>query len=128
MSPTTINIRLIINNESNWKNHHEQQLFRRLDLILIITELFFIIHLFMGYLAGSQVKIDAAKLFLGGEYTLSFWGMVVFVGLIFPAILEILEMRGKKIHPAIPALCVLIGGLAFRLIIVEAGQVTRYLY
>ncbi len=110
------------------KNHKEQQLFRRLDLILITTEFFFIIHLFMGYLAGSQVKIDAANLFLGGDYTLSFWGIVVFVGLIFPAFLEILELRGKKIPPAIPALCVLIGGLAFRLIMIDAGQVTRYLY
>jgi protein NrfD len=110
------------------KNHQEQQLFRKVDLILIATELFFIIHLFMGYLAGSQVKIDAAHLFLGGEYTLSFWGIVVFLGLILPAFLEMLELRGKKIHPAIPALCVLIGGLVFRMIMVDAGQITRYLY
>lgn len=110
------------------KNEAEQQLFRKIDLILIAIELFFIIHLFMGFLAGSQVKIEAAKLFLGGQFTASFWTFVVVIGLIFPAILEILEIRGKKIPVSIPAICILLGGLVFRLIMVEAGQLTRFLY
>lgn len=110
------------------KNKEEQALFRRIDLLLIVIELFFIIHLFMGFLAGSQVNIEAAKLFLGGEFTAPFWIFVVLIGLIFPAILEILEMRGKKIPVSIPAICILIGGLIFRIIMVEAGQITRYLY
>jgi protein NrfD len=110
------------------KNEVEQSLFRRLDLLLIVIELFFIIHLFMGFLAGSEVKIEAAKLFLGGQFTVSFWVFVVFIGLVVPAVLEILEMRGKKIPVSIPALCILFGGLMFRLIMVEAGQITRYLY
>jgi formate-dependent nitrite reductase membrane component NrfD len=110
------------------KNEAEQSLFRRLDLLLIVIELFFIIHLFMGFLAGSEVNIEAAKLFLGGQFTVSFWVFVVFIGLVLPAILEILEMRGKKIPVSIPALCILFGGLVFRLIMVEAGQITRYLY
>ena len=110
------------------KNEEEQALFRRIDLLLIVIELFFIIHLFMGFLAGSQVKIEAAKLFLGGAYTAPFWVFVVLIGLVFPAILEILEMRGKKIPVSIPAICVLVGGLIFRIIMVEAGQITRFLY
>jgi protein NrfD len=110
------------------KNHEEQNLFRRLDLLLIAIELFLIVHLFMGFLAGSQVKIEAARLFLGGQFTVSFWVFVVGIGLIFPAILEIMELRGKKIPVSVPALCILIGGFIFRLIMVEAGQVTRYLY
>lgn len=110
------------------KNEQEQALFRRIDLLLITIELFFIVHLFMGFLAGSQVNIEAANLFLGGEFTAPFWIFVVIVGLVFPAILEILEMRGKKIPVSIPAICILIGGLIFRIIMVEAGQITRYLY
>ena len=110
------------------KNEQEQALFRRIDLLLIVIELFFIIHLFMGFLAGSQVKIEAAKLFLGGEFTAPFWIFVVIIGLVFPAILEILEMRGRKIPVSIPAICILIGGLIFRIIMVEAGQITRFLY
>lgn len=110
------------------KNEAEQQLFRKLDLLLIAIELFFIVHLFMGFLAGSQVNIEAANLFLGGRFTASFWVFVVAIGLIFPAALEILEIAGKKIPVAIPALCILLGGFIFRLIMVEAGQITRFLY
>jgi len=110
------------------KDHEERKLFSKIDLLLISIELFFIIHLFMGFLAGPEVQIEAAELFLGGEFTVQFWVFVVLLGLVFPAILEILELRGKKIPVAIPAICILIGGLIFRMIMVDAGQITRYLY
>ncbi|MCB0588885.1 MAG: polysulfide reductase NrfD [Phaeodactylibacter sp.] len=106
----------------------ERQFFTRIDLILIAIELFFIIHLFMGFLAGPEVQLEAAELFLNGPFTLPFWGLVVGLGLILPAILEMLELRGWKIPAALPALLILIGGLLFRIIIVEAGEITRYLY
>ncbi len=110
------------------KDHAERMLFSKIDLILIGVELFFIIHLFMGFLASTEVQINAAYLFLGGEFTVSFWVFVILLGLIFPAILEILELRGFKVPVAIPAGLIIFGGLMFRLIMVEAGQVTRYLY
>ena len=110
------------------KDHAERMLFSKIDLILIGVELFFIIHLFMGFLASTEVQINAAYLFLGGEFTVSFWVFVILMGLIFPAILEILELRGFKVPVAIPAGLIIFGGLMFRLIMVEAGQVTRYLY
>ncbi|MCO6477169.1 MAG: polysulfide reductase NrfD [Phaeodactylibacter sp.] len=110
------------------RKHAERQLFTKIDIILIAIELFFIVHLFMGFLAGPEVQLEAADLFLNGKFTLPFWGLVVFMGLILPALLEILELRGWKIPAAIPALLILIGGLIFRIIIVEAGEVTRYLY
>ena len=110
------------------KTSHERNTFRKIDLLLITIELFFIIHLFMGFLAGPQVQQEAAQLFLGGDYTVSFWIFVVFLGLIFPGILEIMEIRGYKIPVALPAALILIGGLVFRIIMVNAGQLTRYLY
>ncbi len=110
------------------KETHERKLFARIDLMLIAIEMFFIIHLFMGFLAGPEVQQDAAALFLGGRYTLAFWGLVVGAGLVLPAVLEMLKLRGMKIPVAIPALLILLGGLIFRLIIVEAGEATRYLY
>lgn len=109
-------------------SHAEKRLFGKIDLLLIAIELFFIIHLFMGFLASTEVQIESAQLFLGGPYTLPFWGIVVGLGLILPAILEILELRGAKIPSYIPALLILIGGLVFRFIMVDAGQLTRYLY
>lgn len=110
------------------KDHLERRVMSMIDLVLIIVELFFIIHLFMGFLASTAVQIEAAELFLGGQFTVSFWVFVVILGLIVPAILEALELMGKKIPVAIPALLILFGGLMFRIIMVEAGQITRYFY
>ncbi len=110
------------------KSHFERSVLTKIDIVLIGVELFLIIHLFMGFLAGSAVKIETAELFLGGAFTTSFWGFVVILGLIIPAILEILELRGFKIPIWIPSLLVLLGGLIFRFIMVEAGQITRFLY
>jgi formate-dependent nitrite reductase membrane component NrfD len=110
------------------KDHKERKIMGRIDILLIIIELFFIIHLFMGFLAGSEVQINAANLFLGGKFTAPFFGFVVILGLIFPGVLEILELKGFKVPIVVPAILILIGGLIFRFLMVEAGQLTRYLY
>ncbi len=110
------------------KDKMERHLISKVDVLLIGIELFLIIHLFMGFLAGPEVQIEAAKLFLGGKFTVIFWVVVVGLGVILPGILEILELRGKKIPIYIPALLILIGGLVFRYVIVEAGQLTGYIH
>ncbi len=110
------------------KDHKERKIMGRLDILLIIIELFFIIHLFMGFKAGSEAQINAANLFLGGSFTAPFFTFVVLLGLIFPAFLEALELRGYKVPVIIPATLILLGGLIFRYLIVEAGQITKYLY
>ena len=110
------------------KEHKERKIMGRIDILLILIELFFIVHLFMGFKAGSEAQINAANLFLGGSFTAPFFTFVVLLGLIFPAFLEILELRGVKVPIVIPAILILLGGLIFRFLIVEAGQITRYLY
>ncbi|MFZ4548018.1 MAG: NrfD/PsrC family molybdoenzyme membrane anchor subunit [Bacteroidales bacterium] len=110
------------------KNHEEKRIIGRLDLLFIVIELFFITHLIMGSLAGSQVQIDAISIFTGGEFTVSFWVFVILLGLVLPAVLETMELLGFRIPTIIPVLLVLFGGLMFRFIMVEAGQITRYLY
>lgn len=110
------------------KEHSEKLFFARIDLILIGIELFLITHMFMGFLASTQVQINAAKLFLGGPFTASFWVLVVFMGLIIPAVLEILELKKYKIPAFVPAGLVLIGGLILRFILTNAGQMSRWLY
>jgi len=110
------------------KTPHERHTMGWIDLLLIVIELFFITHMIMGFQAGSEVSLDAAALFLGGQFTVSFWVFVVVLGLIFPAVLEILERNGFRIPVIIPVFLVLFGGLVFRFIMVEAGQITRYLY
>ncbi|MBA4409074.1 MAG: NrfD/PsrC family molybdoenzyme membrane anchor subunit [Bacteroidota bacterium] len=110
------------------KDHKERKIIGRIDILLIIVELFFIIHLFMGFLAGSEVQINAANLFLGGKFTAPFFAFVVILGLIFPAVLEAFELKGYKVPIVVPAVLILLGGLIFRFLMVEAGQITRYLY
>lgn len=110
------------------KSHEERKIIGRLDILLIVIELFFITHMIMGFLAGSEVQINAAQLFLGGEFTVSFWVFVILLGLLFPVTLEVLELLGYKVPIILPAILILVGGLIFRFIMVEAGQITRYLY
>ena len=110
------------------KNEAERKQFARIDLVMIGIELFLIVHMFMGFLASTQVQIEAAHLFLGGQYTMSFWIFVVILGLVFPAILELMELGRYHIPVLVPALLVLFGSLMLRFIIVYAGQVSRWLY
>jgi protein NrfD len=110
------------------KNELERKLFSKIDLVVIGIELFLVIHLFMGLMASTAVQIEAAELFLGGKYTLPFWIFVVFLGMIVPAILEFLELRGQKIPVIIPVALILMGNIMLRFIIVYAGQASRYLY
>ena len=106
----------------------ERILFAKIDLLLIVIELFLITHLFMGFLASTSVQIDAANLFLGGQYTAPFWIFVVVLGMAVPAILEIMELKHIKVPVIIPVVLVLFGSLMLRFIIVFAGQMSRWLY
>jgi len=110
------------------KNAAERKHFAIIDLVIIGIELFLIIHMFMGFLASTQVQIEAAEMFLGGEFTVTFWIFVVILGLLVPALLEILELRKYHIPALISPLLVIFGSLALRFIIVHAGQVSRWLY
>jgi protein NrfD len=110
------------------RNITERHYFARIDLMLIGIEIFLIIHMFMGFLASTQVHIEAAQLFLGGPYTASFWLFVFSLGLVLPATLELLELRGYRMPYWIAPVLVLFGGIMFRFIIAYAGQASRWLY
>jgi len=110
------------------KSHYERRLLSKIDLFLIALELALIIHFLMSMYAGSAVQIEALDLLVGGEFTVMFFVFVVILGLIFPALLEGVELMGYKVPVIIPALLILMGGLIFRMVMVEAGQITRYLY
>jgi formate-dependent nitrite reductase membrane component NrfD len=107
-------------------NKKERALMSTIDMVLIAIELFLIIHMVMGMQAGPEAFKDAAHLLLGGEFTVIFWVIFVGLGLVLPFILEGLELLGKHIPPALPAILVLIGGLLFRIIMVAAGQISEY--
>jgi len=106
----------------------EKHMFGKIDLVLIAIELALIVHMIMGYYAGPEVQVEAMQLLVGGEFTLMFFGFVVILGLIVPGILELIELYNNKVPVIVPAILVIIGGLVFRFVMVEAGQLTRYLY
>lgn len=110
------------------RNRQERLLFTKIDLIILGVELFLIVHMFMGFLASTQVQIEAAGLFLGGPYTMVFWIFVVILGIIIPGVLDTMELRGAHIPAVIPGILVLFGSLMFRFVFVFAGQVSRWLY
>lgn len=110
------------------KRKGERINFAKIDIMLIGIELFLIVHMFMGFLASTQVQIEAASLFLGGPYTAPFWIFVVILGMILPAILEFLELRKFHIPAVVPVVLVLFGSLMLRFIIAYAGQISRWLY
>jgi len=110
------------------KDHRERIKFSRIDLWLIAVELFLITHMFMGLTAGTQASTEAAALFMGGPYTAIFWIGVVAMGLVLPAILEIMELIGFKVPVAIPAFLIIVGGALFRFVMVDAGQLSRYFF
>lgn len=107
-------------------NKKERKLMSTIDMVLIAIEIFFIIHMIMGMQAGPEAYKQAAHLFLGGEFTVIFWVVFVGFGLVLPFILEALELKGLHIHPALPAILVLAGGLLFRIIMIQAGQMSEY--
>jgi formate-dependent nitrite reductase membrane component NrfD len=110
------------------KRQKERINFAKIDIMLIGIELFLIVHMFMGFLASTEVQIEAANLFLGGQYTAPFWIFVVIIGMVVPAVLEFLELRHFHIPPVIPVVLVLFGSLMLRFIIAYAGQMSRWLY
>ncbi|RMF63837.1 MAG: nitrite reductase [Calditrichaeota bacterium] len=109
------------------RNSEEKHLLSKIDVMAIGVELFLIIHMFMGLLASTEIHIEAAKLFLGGPYTATFWVFVVALGLAFPAVLELLEVRKKVLSTPIPAILVLVGGFILRYVLVEAGQFSEWM-
>jgi formate-dependent nitrite reductase membrane component NrfD len=110
------------------KSHHERHWFSKIDILLIVIEIGLIIHLIMGYYAGNEMQLESVKILVGGDFTTMFFGFLVVLGLLVPLVLEVFELAGFKVPVIIPAILILIGGLIFRILMVEAGQITRILY
>ncbi len=110
------------------KSHYERHLFSKIDILLIVIEVGLIIHLIMGYYAGNEMQIEAVKILVGGDMTSMFFGFLLILGLLLPLVLEAFELMGFKVPVIVPAILIIIGGLIFRILMVEAGQITRILY
>lgn len=110
------------------KTKEQRTTFVRVSLLLLAVELFFIVHLIMGFYASTEVQIEAANMFMGGEFTQHLWIFDVGLGVLIPASLEIIWLRKNSVSLTIPAALILLGGVLMRFTFVHAGQASRWLY
>jgi formate-dependent nitrite reductase membrane component NrfD len=107
--------------------HQEVRFFTRVDLGLIGVEAVLLVLFIIGMATSSTQHQEALGLILGGPLTAVFWVLIMGMGLMLPAFLETLELKGKQIPSFLGAGFVLLGGLLLRFIIVEAGQLSSWL-
>jgi formate-dependent nitrite reductase membrane component NrfD len=104
------------------KDHEANDWLARADLGLIAFELAVMLLWLVGLSTQGPVYREAAALLLSGPWAPAFLGMVVFGGLVVPAALEGLALRGRALHSRLVPALVLGGGLLLRFVIVYAGQ------
>ncbi len=92
-----------------------------------LTIEFALLALFLGGLMTStEAHQNGARLLLTGPWAAPFWVLVVGTGILLPLVLQFLQAQ-RRIQPTfVPALLVLGGGLALRLILVAAGQASHW--
>ncbi len=79
-----------------------------------------------GLMTSTAAHQDAAHLLLNGPWAAPFWVIVVTSGILLPLILQFLQAQRRIQSTVIPALLVLGGGLALRIILVNAGQASHW--
>jgi formate-dependent nitrite reductase membrane component NrfD len=104
----------------------EREALARFDNLFLLTELGLIGLLLVGLASSTEAHAQAAALFLGGPFTAVFWVIVVGLGIVVPLVVQSLAVTHRVAHTPIGPLMVLLGGLALRFVIVNAGQWSRW--
>ncbi len=104
----------------------ERERLGALDLKVIAVEAALLLLILIGLATGGAAQRDAAHLLLGGGFTALFWVLVVFIGLLLPATLELLHRRGLAQASSYASILVLAGGLALRAVFLSAGQASGW--
>ncbi|RME03718.1 MAG: polysulfide reductase [Planctomycetota bacterium] len=107
--------------------NEERKAYEWSDFWLISLELALLGLFLITLFSSSALYQQSVNSIMGGKWTLDFWLLVVFFGLFFPWLLEMLGRMGKNIPPAIAPILVLLGGLYFRYVILEVGQISTWI-
>jgi formate-dependent nitrite reductase membrane component NrfD len=94
------------------------------SVLFCTIELIFLISFAINLGSGTDSVERAGDLLLKGGFGWVFWGVVVILGLIVPAVVETFDLAKnpiKSIPGSIPPVLKLVGGLALRIVIVYAG-------
>ena len=109
------------------RNPHEQHMFVRVDLGLLVVEAALVILFIVNLATGTKVQLEALSLILTGPYALPFWLLFFVPGLVVPIVFEVLELRGRRrAWMAVTPVLVLFGGYMLRDVMVRAGQVSAF--
>ena len=106
------------------------------DLILVVLSIIAVFLFIFGLCVSTKSSCEAAKLIMGGEFTLPFWLLVVGVGMLLPLTIEVYELIPYYNRHAVPAerhpwisvifaISILIGGFALRYVVIYAGQMSQ---
>lgn len=113
---------------SQWKSNGQAislNYLYRLDLSLIIIELviLFIYLVTMGR-SPHPAAVNSVQMLVAGTLAPAFWILVIIIGLALPFYLEwnlYKKDMNKHLSSTVAAMCLLIGGLALRYLILSAG-------
>jgi len=108
------------------RHQEERELLARSDNVFLAIELFVVALFLVGLLSSSQAHVAAARLVLGGPFTAPFWVLVVGAGIVIPLMIQLLAVTHRIAHTPVGPLLVMAGGLALRIVIVAAGQVSHW--
>jgi formate-dependent nitrite reductase membrane component NrfD len=111
-------------------------LIHSIDLVLMAFSIIGVFLFIFGLYVSHKSSVEAAKLIMGGEFTLPFWMLVVGVGILLPLAIEVYELIPHYIRHAEPgdrnpwisvifAASILIGGFALRYVVIYAGQISQ---
>jgi formate-dependent nitrite reductase membrane component NrfD len=104
--------------------HDEHQRLVPFSILMCGIELLLILAYALNLIYGAQSNQRAGELIFTGIFALWFWGGVVLIGLIIPAVVESFEAARRPLVfvPArVPPLLKLAGGMTLRFVIVYAG-------
>ena len=104
------------------RDHDGENLLARADVALIAIETVLVGLWLAALLSQGTEARAAAGIVLWGSYAPVFLGIVVFGGMIVPAVLEGLAVLGRARHSRLVPILVLLGGFLLRVVIVYAGQ------
>jgi formate-dependent nitrite reductase membrane component NrfD len=104
----------------------EKHFFALADVILIAVEVMLITLFLISLGSGAEHHLAAARMVMGGDYTVPFWLWFVLPGLFVPLVLEAAELRGVRGVALLASVLVLYGGFMLRYLTVELGQLSTW--
>ncbi len=104
------------------------------SMVLIGELVAIVLFILFAYLSINNAREAIAVIMAGGPLAVPFWGLVVVIGILLPALLELSvpapegghrhALRLHRVAAILAPAAVLTGGFALRYIVVVAGQIT----